>query len=54
MVSIIYFFNGRSQSKHKKNFFQLAGALMEHFIEGIPQILYLELFNQSLKRLHEN
>ena len=32
----------------KKNFFQLAGALMEHFIEGIPQILYLELFNQSL------
>ena len=29
-------------------------ALMEHFIEGIPQILYLELFNQSLKRLHEN
>ena len=38
----------------KKNFFQLAGALMEHFIEGIPQILYLELFNQILIRLHEN
>ena len=35
MGPIIYFFDGRSLSRHKQVFLHLAGALMEHFLEGI-------------------
>ena len=37
MGPIIYFFDGRSPSRHKQNFF-FEGALMEHFLEGIAPL----------------
>ena len=38
-VTIIYFFDGSSLSRHKNSFyFILAGSLMEHFLEGIAPL----------------
>ena len=34
-VPIIYFFDGRSLSRHKLEFPNLSGALIEHFLEGL-------------------
>ena len=39
--TIVYFFDGRSPSKHKLEFLHLAGALMEHFLEGMAPLRYL-------------
>ena len=33
-VPIIYFIEGRSPSRHKQRGLHLAGALMDHFLEG--------------------
>ena len=35
---IIYFLDSRSPSKHKQSFFNLEGALMEHFLKGIAPL----------------
>ena len=36
---IIYFFDGRSPSRHKQTqFLYLAGGLIEHFLEGIAPL----------------
>ena len=39
-VLIIYFFDGRSPSRHKQEFPYLAGALMEHLLEGIAPLTH--------------
>ena len=39
MGPIIYFLDDRFMSRHKQRFFHLlAGALMEHFLEGIAPL----------------
>ena len=35
---IIYFFDGRFPSRQKQEFLHLAGALKEHFVEGIAPL----------------
>ena len=38
MGPIIYVFDGRSPSRNKKQFINLAGVLMERFLEGIAPL----------------
>ena len=51
---IIYLFDGRSLSRHKQRseFLHLAGALMEHFHEGIILSLHSTHGISKLARLH--
>ena len=39
--SFMYFFDGRSLSRYKMEVLHLAGALMEHFLEGIAPLRHL-------------
>ena len=51
---IIYLFDGRSTSRHKQSFIHLAGALMEHFLEGIAPLRhwYINPNEKSTKRYY--
>ena len=46
MGLIIYLNDSRIPSRHKKSFFILESALMEHFHEGIVMILNTNLLSQ--------